>query len=56
MVLILDNYDSFTYNLYQIFLKLNYKINVFRSDKITVDKIEEINPTYIVLSPGPGTP
>ena len=56
MVLILDNYDSFTYNLYQIFLKLNYKIKVFRSDKITVDEIEKINPEYIVLSPGPGTP
>ncbi len=56
MVLILDNYDSFTYNLYQIFLKLNYKIKVVRSDKITIDEINKLNPSYIVLSPGPGTP
>jgi len=56
MILILDNYDSFTYNLYQIFLKLNYELKVFRSDKITIEEIEKLNPTHIVLSPGPGTP
>jgi anthranilate synthase/phosphoribosyltransferase len=56
MILILDNYDSFTYNLYQIFLKLNYPIKVIRSDKTTVEEIEKINPNYIILSPGPGTP
>ncbi|MCK4798578.1 MAG: bifunctional anthranilate synthase component II/anthranilate phosphoribosyltransferase, partial [Spirochaetes bacterium] len=56
MILILDNYDSFTYNLYQLFLKLNYNLKVVRSDKITVEEIEKINPSYIVLSPGPGTP
>lgn len=56
MVLILDNYDSFTYNLYQLFLKYNYPIKVVRSDKITIDEIIAINPSYIVLSPGPGTP
>ncbi len=56
MILILDNYDSFTYNLFQIFLKYNYPIKVVRSDKITVKEIEKINPSYIVLSPGPGTP
>lgn len=56
MILILDNYDSFTYNLYQLFLKLNYQIKVVRSDKITVNEIEKLNPTHIVISPGPGTP
>lgn len=56
MVLILDNYDSFTYNLFQIFLKLGYQIKVVRSDKITIGEIEKLNPQYIVLSPGPGTP
>ena len=56
MILILDNYDSFTYNLYQVFLKLKYKIKVVRSDKISISQIEKINPSYIVLSPGPGTP
>ncbi len=56
MILILDNYDSFTYNLYQVFLKLNYKIKVVRSDKITVDEIDKLKPSNIVMSPGPGTP
>ncbi|MCG8570200.1 MAG: bifunctional anthranilate synthase component II/anthranilate phosphoribosyltransferase [Spirochaetes bacterium] len=56
MVLMLDNYDSFTYNLYQIFLKNDYPIKVVRSDKITLSEIEKINPQHIVLSPGPGTP
>ncbi|HPA63518.1 MAG TPA: bifunctional anthranilate synthase component II/anthranilate phosphoribosyltransferase [Spirochaetota bacterium] len=56
MILMLDNYDSFTYNLYQVFRKLNYQIEVVRSDKITIDEIRKINPTHIVLSPGPGTP
>ena len=56
MILILDNYDSFTYNLYQVFLKLNYEIEVVRSDKISIEEIEELNPTHIVISPGPGTP
>ncbi|MBP7551826.1 MAG: bifunctional anthranilate synthase component II/anthranilate phosphoribosyltransferase [Spirochaetes bacterium] len=56
MILILDNYDSFTYNLYQIFLKYNYPIKVVRSDKISIDEIEKIKPSYIILSPGPGTP
>lgn len=56
MILLIDNYDSFTYNLYQIFLKLNYPTKVVRSDKITIEEIEKIEPRYIVLSPGPGTP
>lgn len=56
MILLLDNYDSFTYNLYQIFIKHNYPIKVVRSDKITIKEIEEMNPNYIIISPGPGTP
>ena len=56
MILILDNYDSFTYNLYQVFLKLNFELKVVRSDKITVKEIEKLNPSHIVISPGPGTP
>ncbi|HBI39299.1 MAG: anthranilate phosphoribosyltransferase [Spirochaetes bacterium RIFOXYB1_FULL_32_8] len=56
MILMLDNYDSFTYNLYQVFMKFNYPIKVVRSDKITIEEIEQLNPTFIVLSPGPGTP
>lgn len=56
MILMLDNYDSFTYNLYQVFLKFNYPIKVVRSDKISIKEIEELNPSFIVLSPGPGTP
>ena len=56
MILILDNYDSFTYNLYQIFLKYNYPIKVIRSDKTSIEEIERLNPEYIILSPGPGTP
>ena len=42
MILILDNYDSFTYNLYQVFLKLNFELKVVRSDKITLKEIEKI--------------
>ncbi|HOV12742.1 MAG TPA: gamma-glutamyl-gamma-aminobutyrate hydrolase family protein [Spirochaetota bacterium] len=56
MILLIDNYDSFTYNLYQVFLKLNYPTKVVRSDKITIEEIEKLDPQYIVLSPGPGTP
>ena len=56
MILLIDNYDSFTYNLYQVFLKLNYPTKVVRNDKISISEIEKLNPSYIVLSPGPGTP
>jgi len=56
MLLIIDNYDSFTYNLYNYFLRLCIKTKVINRDKITVNLIEEINPDYIVLSPGPGRP
>lgn len=53
--LIIDNYDSFTYNLYQYFAELNARPVVFANDRVTLKDIEKINPTHIVLSPGPGT-
>jgi anthranilate synthase/aminodeoxychorismate synthase-like glutamine amidotransferase len=55
-VFLLDNYDSFTYNLVQYLGELGADIEVFRNDKITVDRVKEINPNAIVLSPGPGRP
>ncbi len=56
MILIIDNYDSFTYNLVQYFGELKQECKVFRNDEITVSQIEELNPSHIVISPGPGTP
>lgn len=56
MILIIDNYDSFTYNLYQLVGKFTDDIKVVRNDKITIDEIRELNPSHIILSPGPGNP
>ncbi len=56
MLLMIDNYDSFTYNLVQHLGELGEDIRVFRNDKITVREIEEMNPGRIVISPGPCTP
>jgi anthranilate synthase/aminodeoxychorismate synthase-like glutamine amidotransferase len=56
MLLIIDNYDSFTYNLVQYFGELDGDPVVFRNDQITLDQIRELNPGKIVISPGPGTP
>lgn len=56
MILLLDNYDSFTYNLYQYFCELGEEVKVFRNDRITVDEIRRLKPEAIVLSPGPGVP
>ena len=56
MLLMIDNYDSFTYNLVQYFGELGEKIKVFRNDKISIKEIERLNPEMIVISPGPGTP
>lgn len=56
MILLIDNYDSFTYNLFQYFSELGQKVEVFRNDKITIDEIKKMNPEYIVISPGPKTP
>ena len=56
MILIIDNYDSFTHNLYQLIGELNPDIKVVRNDKITIPEIEELNPDHIIISPGPGNP
>ena len=56
MILIIDNYDSFTYNLVQYFGTLNPNLEVHRNDKISLDKIKSMNPERIVISPGPGRP
>ncbi len=56
MILMIDNYDSFTYNLVQYMGELGADTQVFRNDKITVDEIERLGPEKIVISPGPCTP
>src|SRR3989339_905930 len=54
--LILDNYDSFTFNLYQYIGELGGNPEVFRNDELTLDQIKKMNFSHIVISPGPGTP
>ena len=56
MLLMIDNYDSFVYNLVQYFGELKQKVIVFRNDAITIEKIKQLNPSHIVISPGPGRP
>jgi anthranilate synthase component 2 len=56
VLLMIDNYDSFTYNLVQYFGELGEEVRVFRNDQITVDEVEKLAPAYIVISPGPCTP
>lgn len=56
MILLIDNYDSFTYNLYQQISSLGKEVKVVRNDAITIDNIKELDLEAIVLSPGPGTP
>ncbi len=56
MILLLDNFDSFTYNLWHYLLQLNEECIVKRNDEITIKEIEKLNPKAIVLSPGPGRP
>ena len=55
-LLVIDNYDSFTYNLVQMFRNYDLEIRVYRSDKITLDQIEILSPDYILISPGPKDP
>lgn len=56
MLLLIDNYDSFTYNLYQLISELGEKVEVVRNDEVTVDQIDALAPDRIVISPGPGSP
>jgi para-aminobenzoate synthetase component 2 len=56
MILVLDNYDSFTYNLVQYFGELGAELIVRRNDRTTIAEIEQLNPKKICISPGPGTP
>jgi len=56
MVLMIDNYDSFTYNLVQYFGELGEDVRVYRNDKITIDEIAALHPQRLVISPGPCTP
>ena len=56
MILMLDNYDSFTYNLVQYFSELGETVKVYRNDQITINEIEELKPKHIVISPGPCRP
>ena len=56
MVLLVDNYDSFSYNLYQLIAVFDPDIKVVRNDKINLDAIGDVNPDHIVISPGPGKP
>ena len=56
MLLMIDNYDSFTYNLVQYFGELGADVHVYRNDQITVEQIEQLSPERIVISPGPCTP
>lgn len=56
MILLIDNYDSFTYNLVQYFQRLNQEVLVYAHDKISIEEIRTLSPQYIVISPGPKTP
>ncbi|CAK9886528.1 MAG: Aminodeoxychorismate synthase component 2 [Candidatus Erwinia impunctatus] len=56
MLLLIDNYDSFTWNLYQYFCELGVEVQVVRNDVITLNQIAALQPSHLVISPGPGTP
>jgi anthranilate synthase/aminodeoxychorismate synthase-like glutamine amidotransferase len=56
MILLIDNYDSFTYNLYQYLSELGAEVEVRRNDQVSIEEIEELRPAKIVISPGPRTP
>jgi anthranilate synthase/aminodeoxychorismate synthase-like glutamine amidotransferase len=56
MIVLIDNYDSFTYNLYQYVGELNENIEVYRNDALTVEQVAEKKPSHIIISPGPGYP
>ena len=56
MILLIDNYDSFTYNIYQAIGKMGYRVNVKKNDKIDFDRIDSLRPTHVIISPGPMGP
>ncbi|TFU99411.1 anthranilate/aminodeoxychorismate synthase component II, partial [Bacillus stratosphericus] len=56
MLLMIDNYDSFTYNIVQYFAELGQDVEVFRNDSITLEEIAALNPQYLVIGPGPCSP
>ena len=56
MILVIDNYDSFTYNIVQYIGEVRSEISVYKNDEITINQIRAINPEKIILSPGPGKP
>lgn len=56
MIIIIDNYDSFTYNLYQYIGEINPGVEVYRNDRISISEIRRMRPSHIVISPGPGYP
>lgn len=56
MILLIDNYDSFSYNLYQLIGSIQPDIKVIRNDEMTIEEIEKLAPSHIILSPGPGKP
>lgn len=56
MIVVIDNYDSFTYNLVQYLGELGAQVRVFRNDAVTVAALEELDPSHVVISPGPGEP
>src|SRR6185369_15342772 len=56
MILVIDNYDSFTYNLVQVMGEMGAELHVERNDQVTLDEVRAMQPTHIVISPGTGTP
>ena len=56
MLILIDNYDSFTYNLVHYFEEIGQSVKVFRNDEISADEIIKINPKFLVISPGPSSP
>ncbi len=56
MIAVIDNYDSFTYNLVQYLGELGAEVRVFRNDALTVEELEDLDPSHVVVSPGPGEP
>ena len=56
MILLIDNYDSFTYNLVHYVEELDFDVEIYRNDRISLNKIKKLNPKKIIISPGPCTP